>query len=64
MFTSNQINQFTQVHISEIQTGAILVNLGQLLEIEEYAQHYCLIIDRMNQKQVFKYVKDVYLIII
>lgn len=41
----------------------ILVNLGRVLEIEEHSEHYCLIVDRMNEKQVIKFEKDVLLAI-
>lgn len=61
MLLSQNLPNIHHVHISAIETGAILVNLGTLLEIEEYPQHYCLIIARMNEKQVIKFEKDILL---
>lgn len=49
--------------ISELRTGDSILNLGEVLEIEENAETYAIIILRMNQKQVFKFEKDISLYI-
>lgn len=45
--------------ISDLALGDKIINLGKVLEIEESAEFYAIIILRMNQKQVFKFEKDV-----
>ena len=40
-----------------MKPGDHLINLGNILEIEEQENHYVIIIDRMDEKQVFKFRK-------
>ncbi|ACU04577.1 MULTISPECIES: hypothetical protein [Pedobacter] len=44
--------------ISDLEQGDKIINLGKVLEIEESAEFYAIIILRMNQKQVFKFEKN------
>ncbi len=50
--------------ISEIEVGAFVVNLGQVIEIEKQENHYNLIISRLREKQVIKFEKDTSLVIL
>jgi hypothetical protein len=52
------------VPIHKIAKGDIVVNLGEVLEIDEYPNHTNLIIFRLNEKQVIKFKKDAVIIII
>lgn len=45
--------------ISDLKPGDIILNLGEVLEIEENPEIYSIIIFRMNQKQVFKFEKNI-----
>lgn len=46
------------VTISDLKKGDIILNLGEVLEIEESPELYAVIIHRMNQKHVIKFEKD------
>ncbi|WGQ10765.1 hypothetical protein QG516_03735 [Pedobacter gandavensis] len=50
-------------HISKIEKDDILVNLGSVLEVEEFEKHYCIIISRLDEKQVIKFAKESYMVI-
>lgn len=63
MINIGTINQIELKHISEVQNGQFVGNLGKVLEINELENHYSLVIERMNEKQVFKFEKDFQLII-
>jgi hypothetical protein len=67
MFHSNNLNtNFSQaryVPISKLSTGVKIINLGPLLEVEECADCYKLIINRMDQKQVIVFKKDELLLV-
>ena len=63
MLTPQNLPKLNQVHISQVQAGVMLVNLGTLLELDEHPQHYCLIICRMGEKQVLKFDKDIFLVV-
>jgi hypothetical protein len=63
MLLFDNISKITRFHISKVESGMILVNLGRILEIEEHSGHYALIVERMNEKQVIKFDKDVLLAI-
>lgn len=60
----NNDSILTKVHISEIKIGSTLVNLGRILEKKELPDHYSLVIDRWNEKQVFKFTKQEFLFIL
>ncbi|WP_316811717.1 hypothetical protein [Pedobacter heparinus] len=45
--------------ISDLEPGDSILNLGEVLEIEENKEIYSIIILRMNQKQVFKFEKNI-----
>lgn len=64
MILSDNLPKINCVHVSKIEAGVVLANLGKLLEIEERNDYYTLIISRMNEKQVFKFEKDTVLITI
>jgi hypothetical protein len=49
--------------ISALEKGDHILNLGEVLEIEEGKEIYSIIVLRMNQKQVFKFEKDIHLYI-
>jgi len=46
------------VPIGRLQIGDLLVNLGTLLEIEETENHFILVIYRMEQRQVWQFIKN------
>lgn len=46
-----------KVIINRLQVGDTLVNLGRILEIEERDDYFFLVIDRMNERQVWKFNK-------
>lgn len=46
------------VPIGRLQIGDLLVNLGSLLEIEETENHFNLVIGRMEQRQVWQFLKN------
>ncbi len=46
------------ISISTLVAGDILVNLGNVLEISEEAEAYCLVIERMQERQVWRFRKD------
>lgn len=52
------------VDIDELQLGDLLVNLGRILEIEERGNYYFLVIDRMNERQVWKFNKTDKLVVV
>ncbi|WP_316818007.1 hypothetical protein [Pedobacter nyackensis] len=64
MLRSEETPKIKTINISELTTGSILANLGEVLEIEEKEDYYSLIISRMQEKQVFKFNKLTPLIII
>ncbi|RAJ31729.1 hypothetical protein [Pedobacter cryoconitis] len=45
-------------HISEVEIGDVVANLGEILEIERTLIHYVLVISRLNEKQVVKFDKN------
>lgn len=52
------------VAVDKLQIGDVLINLGQILEIEERDNYYWLVIDRMNERQVWKFYNTDKLIIV
>lgn len=64
MLRSEETPNIRTINISELKEGAILANLGEVLEIEERHDYYCLVISRMQEKQVFKFDKMTHLIIL
>ena len=46
------------IDISEIAIGDILVNLGPVLEITEREDSFSLVIERMQERQVWRFNKD------
>lgn len=61
--TSRPFEICTKV-ISEVKVGEVVANLGKILEIEEAPQAYCLVIERLGEKQVIKFDKHTLLILI
>lgn len=61
--TSQPAEIYTKV-ISEVEVGEIVANLGEILEIEEAANAYTLVISRLGEKQVIKFEKQTLLILI
>lgn len=51
------------MHITELCVEDILINIGKVLEIEEKPECFSLIIERMDQKQIWTFSKDESLII-
>lgn len=51
-------------HISEVKEGDFIANVGKILEIEELESYYSLVIERMNEKQVLKFEKNGFLILL
>ncbi len=45
------------VAVGRLLVGDFIVNLGSLLEIEEQETHFWLVIERMDQRQVWRFVK-------
>lgn len=45
------------ISISSLTAGDIIVNLGIVLEIIENEDHFSLVIDRMEQRQVWNFNK-------
>lgn len=62
MLYSESLPELKAIHISEIETGTIIVNLGLVLEVEELDRHYNLVISRLNEKQVMKFDKEIFMI--
>jgi hypothetical protein len=62
MNSSIDLSKFKISPISQIIKGDYLVNLGSVIETEKLETHYCLIIDRLNEKQVFKFETDTLLV--
>jgi hypothetical protein len=62
MLHSKNPPNLTAKHISEVSKGLLIANLGEVLEVEEHEQCFMLIISRMNEKQVIKFEKDIFLI--
>ncbi len=52
------------IPLSELKVGEILVNLGELLEIEEQEEYFTLVISRIGEKQVFKFEKDAFVMVL
>lgn len=52
------------ISIIDLKPGHILVNLGELLEVEERNGYFVLVIFRLQEKQVFKFEKDTKLVIL
>lgn len=50
--------------VTDLDPGHILVNLGELLEIEERDEYFVLVIFRMKEKQVFKFEKETKLMVL
>lgn len=63
MLNSQNLPDIKVKHISKIQKQDILVNLGPVLEIEEFQKYYSIIIDRLDEKQVIKFNKEIYMAI-
>ncbi|TKC03896.1 hypothetical protein [Pedobacter frigoris] len=55
--------QLTTLPISELRVGDQLINLGPVLEINELADSFSLVIDRMQERQVWRFNKDEELLI-
>ena len=62
MLYSDSLPDLKVVHISKIEKGNIVVNLGLVLETEELDKHYNLIISRLNEKQVMKFDKEIFMV--
>ncbi len=46
------------INITELAIGDILVNLGEVLEITERPDSFSLVIERMQERQVWRFNKD------
>lgn len=64
MLDSNSIPEIKITQISEVKIGETVANLGEILEIEKAADFYSLIIARLGEKQVIKFKKQTFLLII
>lgn len=52
-----------EIRTDKLKVGEYIVNLGSILEIEEEELCFSMVIERMNQRQVFRFNKtDVLLI--
>lgn len=60
--TEESENQETII-ISDLTIGDHLINLGPVLEISENDDSYALVIDRMQERQVWRFKKSDILII-
>lgn len=56
--------EIKSVAIDKLQINDTLLNLGSILEIEERDEDYWLVIDRMNERQVWRFNKTDILTII
>ncbi|AOM79720.1 hypothetical protein [Pedobacter steynii] len=54
---------FKVLEIAKLSVGDKLINLGEILEIEEYDYYYALVISRMGQRQVWTFDKEAELFI-
>lgn len=59
----DNLSNLQEIHISGIQVGTFIVNLGVILEIDEKDNFFNLVIPRMSEKQVIKFHKNVSLIV-
>ncbi|WP_316793905.1 hypothetical protein [Pedobacter frigoris] len=55
--------QLTTLPISELRVGDRLINLGPVIEITELADSFSLVIERMQERQVWRFNKDEELLI-
>ena len=62
MLYSDKLPNLKVKHISKIKKGNILVNLGMVIEAEEFDRHYTLVISRLNEKQVMKFDKEIFIV--
>jgi hypothetical protein len=62
MLYSDSLPDLKVVHISKIEKNNIVVNLGLVLETEELDKHYNLVISRLNEKQVMKFDKEIFMV--
>jgi hypothetical protein len=63
MLYSEIIPDLKVLHISKIEKGNIIVNLGLVIEIEKLDRHYSIIISRLNEKQVMKFDMEIFMVI-
>lgn len=64
MLDSNSLPEIKIKQISEVKIGETVANLGEILEIEKTTDFYSLIIARLGEKQVIKFKKQTFLLII
>jgi hypothetical protein len=63
MLNAQNLPEIKVKHMSKIEKHDILVNLGSVLEIEELEKHYSIIVDRLDERQVIKFDKEIYMVI-
>jgi len=64
MSNSIDLSKLKIIPISNVIKGQVLINLGEVIEIDSYPTHINLIISRLNEKQVVKFGKEVSLVIV
>ncbi|SMD10047.1 hypothetical protein [Pedobacter nyackensis] len=64
MLKSNYLPELKTKQISDIAKGDIIANLGEVLEVTEHDEHFHFVINRLKQKQVLKFEKDKFLILL
>lgn len=56
-YVSESLPDLKTISISSLVAGDVIVNLGTVLEINENDDHFSLVIDRMDQRQVWNFNK-------
>jgi len=64
MLKTNYLPELKTKQISDITTGDIIANLGEVLEVAEHDEHFHFVINRLREKQVLKFEKDKFLILL
>jgi hypothetical protein len=54
---------YKELSIANVQPGAFIINLGTILEVDEKDTYYSLVIDRVKERQVFRFFKADILIV-
>lgn len=58
MSLTDPSEQLTTILISELRIGDQLINLGRVIEITELADSFSLVIERMQERQVWRFNKN------
>lgn len=57
MKTNLAPSSLKEISMASLKTGDLIINLGEVLEIDEQVNIYSIVVFRNNQKQVFTFSK-------